>query len=652
MHRVVNPEFLNLIIDNIAAPLFVKDRQHRWVLLNSPMAAIMGVAKEQLIGKSDYEFFPKEQADIFWAKDEEVFTTGQVNINEEEFTDGTGAVRTIITRKSPFCCKNGAQLLVGLIFDITEQRRAERELKKVQDHLQLAIDGAELGTWHWDVDNDEIVGNSQLLDMLGLSQSKRSMSSDEAVAFIHPDDRNIVKNSITACLRGEVQNFEIELRLATKPGEYRWTHAKGKSWNRDQAKGSRQIAGTILDISDSKWAKAELQRQAEELRAAKSAAESASRAKSEFLAHMSHEIRTPMNGVLGMAELLQGTTLSPEQQDYVHNIQFSGKLHLSVINDILDFSKIEARKLSIVKLPFNLAELIESVVATFHDRAEAKSITLLYVVTGQLPTWLEGDGVRLQQVLTNLLGNSLKFTRSGGSICLHLLVEQEGEANTRLRFNVIDSGIGIAEKDLGRIMKEFEQVEAGHARQYGGTGLGLSISKGLVALMGGSLRVASREGTGSAFYFELTLPRCAPPVVEPPQRPIFRNTPPLKILVAEDNKINQKLVMRLLERANHSVTIVENGEDAVKRVKGENFDLVLMDVQMPVLDGNAATRMLRADPAYSSLPIIGLTAHALPPEREKSMADGMSGYVTKPIDKSALFAEIERVVPRRRTEAN
>lgn len=411
---------------------------------------------------------------------------------------------------------------------------------------------------------------------------------------------------------------------------------------RDESGNPLYVVGNFFDLTHSRQADREI-REAQE----------ASKLKSTFLANMSHEIRTPINGVIGMTHLLKDTHLDEEQKDICENISRSAESLLSVINDILDFSKVEAGKLEIEQIPFDIQYLVNEVVRALTFAAQKKSIVLRLEIDN-LPTQLIlGDPGRIRQVLNNLLSNAIKFT-SVGFVTLRVSSKQIG-AKTRLRFEIQDTGIGISPEAQARLFSPFTQADSSTTRRYGGTGLGLSISKGLVELMNGQIGVESKLKHGSTFWFEIEAKLSKDSVQKKQNTEKFSTVTSFKnayILVAEDNQINQLVALKMLQKMGFKPQAVANGHEVLKTIHERDFDLILMDCQMPELDGYDTTRALRSlgELKFEKIPVIAMTANAVAGDKEKCLEAGMNDYISKPVSPEELFEVVEKWLAKSRSK--
>lgn len=453
---------------------------------------------------------------------------------------------------------------------------------------------------------------------------------------LHQTDQTIIENpDQLSNLLSQSQGFRDDNALV-------YHHSASKlavSFALSPIKQDNLVSGYVITFRDMSLQKAA----EEELRNAKQLAEDAAETKANFLATMSHEIRTPLNGVIGIATLLADTDLDAMQLDYVSTLRRSAEVLLSLINDILDFSKMDAGKLTLESIPFAPTALIHDLHSMFQSQFEQKQLKASYHLDDKLPTWLLGDEHRLRQVLINLVGNALKFTEKGEVNVSVKLVGVLGN-QCRVRFSVQDTGIGISATAQARLFEAFTQADGSTTRQFGGTGLGLSISKKIIELMHGKLQLASTLGEGSRFFFDIMLTKTDSPISIPSHATV--NTPVSvegkKLLLVEDNKINQLVAGKLLEKFGYAYDIAENGIEAVDKASSNHYDAILMDCQMPVLDGFEATKRIRQSEQAKSAhtPIIGLTANALEGDREKCLACGMDDFTTKPIKLEELASKL------------
>ncbi|MCA8958872.1 MAG: PAS domain-containing protein [Planctomycetes bacterium] len=528
--------------------------------------------------------------------------------------------------------------LAGTFQDIHDQWEAREALRKSEERLALAIEGSSDGLWDWDVASGKAWYSPRMQTLLGHPDDDLEPRIEGWSRRLHPDDAERVLAHIAHCLERNGP-CDVEYRARSSNGEYRWFRSRGRLIRDDEGRPVR-MCGSCTDVTDRKHAELALVEERDRAR-------EASRAKSEFLANMSHEIRTPMTAILGYADLLDDEKLEAgERAEFVRTIRRNGEYLLAVINDILDLSRIEAGKLELRPEPLVVRTLLDEVVDLLAGRAQDRGIELRAESCDTAPERVLADRFRLRQILVNLVGNAIKFTEEG-SVSLRVDID----ATDALRFDVIDTGIGIEESQISRIFEAFEQVDTSTTRRYGGTGLGLKISRALTERMGGRLEVESRLGEGSSFRLLLPGARQLEGQDDSPEsvgRVSSEKDSPLdgrRILVAEDGRDNQRLIRHILCRAGAQVQLAENGRLAVEafhgaEASGEPFDLVLMDMQMPELDGYEATRLLRSEGVTT--PIIALTAHAMTGDRDRCLEAGCSDFHSKPIDRPELLRTCSR----------
>jgi PAS domain S-box-containing protein len=539
---------------------------------------------------------------------------------------------------------------IGAIIDTTAARHAEesvrlaeqtRALRAANDRLELALRGSNVGVWDFDMSNGEIatapVYSVNMWESLGYG-------TELPVSRWHPDrwhadDGPLLRAAIDAHLSGKTPEYELELRFRHVDGHYRWHLTRGRAQRRPDGTPHR-FTGISIDLTEKKLLE-------QQLRHAKDAAETANRAKDMFVANVSHEIRTPMNVILGMTELTLDTQLTEDQRGSLSSVKSAAENLLVIIDELLDFAKMEAGKMELTSAPFELRPVLDHAMQAISVRARKKQLELTCEVADDVRHVVRGDRARLRQVLINLLDNAVKFTQSG-----EVRVRVERADADMHRFTVRDTGIGIAPEIHARIFQAFEQGDASTTKHYGGTGLGLTIAARLVALMEGTLAVVSTPGHGSTFTFMARLPEAV--IAEEraddraDKKPESRRSPrAMRVLVAEDDELNEMLMRKLLDEAGHRVSIARSGREAVALAETRAFDVLLLDLHLPEMDGFAVVDAIRRHEVAHTLPrlpIIAATARSQRDVREACIAAGMDGFLGKPISRARLLSTLDAVV--------
>jgi hypothetical protein len=650
-------------IDHIPGTAYLKDADSRTLMANRGFQTLLGMDPASMIGKTSQELFPGEFGEKIAEDDRKVIESGGTVAIEESFNG-----RDYESTKFVVDDGSGNLQLGGVTMDITQRKQAERKLKaqlKQLRELNQQLETAEEGLRRLST---------------AVEQSPASIVITDLEARIIFVNEAFTKASGYTAAEAIGQNPRILQSGETPPETYRdmWpTLLAGKGWRGEfinkRKDGSRYLElatispvhdnhGMIThyvavkeDVTERRRNEAELhahrrhlenevEQRTSELAAAKEKADAANRAKSEFLANMSHEIRTPMNAIIGLNYLLRQSSLQPDQHEKLLKVSAAAEHLLQIINDILDLSKIEAGKVLLESYAFAPTEVLQNIGAMIRDRAASKGLKL-HIDTRCLPERAVGDVTRLRQVLLNFAGNAIKFTEKGSISIYGELLGTEGEEMI-CRFNVRDTGIGIRPEDTARLFNAFEQLDSSTTRRFGGTGLGLAIARHLAELMGGEVGVESTPGVGSRFWITarlgVTRDEAAPaPVPENVHQGQLKG----RVLVVEDERINRDIAVELLTSVGLEVATAENGLLAVDRYKQSNFDLILMDIQMPELNGLDATRRIRALKNGASIPIIALTANAFEADRENCLEAGMTDFLAKPVYPDALYALLAKHLP-------
>jgi len=644
-----NQNRLSLIYNTTADPMWLveaePDDRYRFISVNKALLQVTGFSEDQVIGRHIEELLPHSSDPAVREKYAEAKRTRKSTRFRRELADLPSGRRVGEITVTPIVDRSGVTThILGVAFDRTDQERAEEARRKSETQYKNLFENANDALLIFEPGGETIVEvNSKACEIYGFTKEEFLRKSFKDLTKDIPRGEHEVRQLLAD---GSHKNFEtvhfrkdgseVEIMANSSVIEY-----EGRT--------------AILTINRDMTARKQAER---ELKKAKDVAEAANRAKSEFLAAMSHEIRTPINGVIGMTDLVLDTKLSPEQREYLMAAKSSSESLLDVIDDILDFSRIEAGKLYIEPVGFALKDWLETTMMPLTVRAMEKGLDLSYDLKPDVPDAIIGDAGRLRQVLVNLVSNAIKFTEEG-RVVVEVGKESETDGEARLRFSISDTGVGIPPDKQIAIFRPFTQADSSVSRKYGGTGLGLSIASKLLEMMDGRIWVESPPasgGPGSTFHFEVRFglqngassatraaavrAPAAQAVGSSARTPTVR---PARVLLAEDNEINQKVVTALLKKRGHTVTVAGNGIKALDALQRERFDIVLMDVQMPEMDGLEATAAIRAIEQASGahIPIVALTAHAIKGDRERCLAAGMDGYVSKPVRAEDLFQAIE-----------
>lgn len=556
---------------------------------------------------------------------------GKPQVREFRLQKKDGSTIPAIAYSIPIVKEGKTIGLRGIFLDISERKRTEQSLKESENKFRGLAEESPVGVyivqdWKFKYVNPKFAG------IFGYNVEEMTLKMGPK-DIVLPEDWPKIEEGLQKKLAGVIESLYYEIRGLTKKGDLVDLEVFGTM----TAFESRPaVVGTILDITERKHIEYDLL-------SAKESAEEAAKAKSDFLANMSHEIRTPMNAVIGMTSLILETDLSAEQKEYLETIQNSSQALLAIINDILDFSKIEKGKIELERQPFHLQSCIEEALDLISSQAREKGLKLNYRTEGHIPETMVCDASRIRQVLVNLLSNAVKFTEEG-EIEVQSSVSELPDDGYEIHFSVKDTGIGISPEASGKLFLPFSQADASTSRKYGGTGLGLAISKKLVELMGGRIWFESEEGKGSTFHFTVQANSfTGPSETELPasiSQDKSKAAKDLRILLAEDNPVNRRMAVLMLKKLGYKADSVGNGREVLQALERQPYDLILMDVQMPEMDGLEATKEIRRRWPSGGPRILALTAHAIAGDREKCLVTGMDGYLCKPIDLEDLKAAL------------
>lgn len=655
-HAVVaTNRLLESMVENIPLMIFMKRADDlRFTLFNRAGEQLLGYDRGELLGKNDYDCFPADQADAFTRKDRQVLdVTGFEDIAEEPINTRAHGRRILHTKKVALKAADGTpEFLLGISEDITERKRAETALAESEARYREAQRLARIGSWELDLIKNRLVWSDEIFRMFEVDKARFSASYDAFLNAIHPDDRDAVNAAYTHSL-GTRTPYSITHRLRMRDGTIKWVQEQCASFF-DAVGTPLRSVGTVQDITERVVAEETLRRSEEQLRElneslerriaertrelqqAKDAAESANRAKSEFLSRMSHELRTPLNAMLGFAQLLQLDPNGSESADQIAEIRYAGMHLLDLINDLLDLARIESGKLAAVITPVAIELAVADGLRIVKSTLEAKCIT----VHTRIPpgSAVMADATRLRQVLVNLMSNAIKYNRTEGRID----IECHPAAAGCLRVSVIDTGPGVAPTLLPRLFRPFDRLGAEFTATEG-TGIGLTLVKQLIELMNGRVGALSTPGQGSTFWFEL--PRAAQRensiAAAASALPAAR---PGTVLYIEDNAANVRVMRAMFEQMPQlRLLTASDGDSGLASARQHRPDIILLDIHLPGRDGYSVLADLRADAQTHAIPVVALTADAMPTEVERGARAGFARYLTKPVDLRLLIATIDEL---------
>ena len=676
---------LSLAIEQGSTAVMITDLNATIEYVNKAYIDSSGYSREQIIGKNPGLFksgkTPRTTYVEMWAAlhDGKAWRGELINLNKqgEEFIE--------LTWISPI--RQDDQSIshyLSLKENITEQKKIDDALddalKESELRWQCVLEITSDGVWDWAIESDDVVYSTRWKSMLGYSEQDILPTSKEWQKRIHPDDQAMVDGTMQAYLAGYLPTYKVEYRLKCKDDSYKWILGRGMVVSHDQENLPLRMIGTHTDITTFKEEElllkkhkaaaefdAKIKNQAfinqtqtmqkdvneqvnqrtEELQTSTAKAEQAVAIKSQFLSNMSHEIRTPINAIMSIAFLTLQTDLTAQQQNYLSKIDSSAKWLLGILDDILNFSKLEAGKVELELQQFELATVISLLSTVTTPLVIDKAVKLIFEVESSVPPVFIGDALRLGQILLNLTSNAIKFTHTG-TVTLNVTLLSLIDQQARLKFSVTDTGIGLDLSHKNELFIAFNQADNSITRLYGGTGLGLAISKELVQAMGGTINVESQESKGSCFSFIISLEVATSPVLAALPKTSLKHDvkyPCLvnaRVLVVEDNLVIQEFIPDIMGYEGMLVDLANNGVEALALLAEHDYAAVLMDCQMPIMDGFEATQRIRANPRYDNLPIIAMTGNVAEHDRQRCLACGMNAIIHKPVDWEAAFLTLDQ----------
>jgi PAS domain S-box-containing protein len=618
---------------------------------------LLGYQEEEIIGAKIDKLIPvsrrREYIDIV-----KRLRQGEVIKNcETSRKHKNGSIIDVAISMIPYYTCNGE--FYGVI--VTYRDNSDRlilmdQLKDSEERWRNAIQGGKFGVWEWDIPNNQLMVYNNWINRLGYEENEVSNTFDYWLGLIHGDDIPAVSEKLEKAFEGE--EYECEFRMKQKDGTYLWVRGKGTIIQWDKRGIPVKMIGTNEDVTNRKILEEQLVQYCKQQELLKQDAEQVSRAKTNFLSNISHEIRTPMNGIIGTLQLLQKTDVKPEQERWINLLQESVNGLLLIMNDVLDISKLESEKMRLIYHPFNLKKLANEVCNQLMVLCETKGLEMRVSLDPGIRHTAIGDKVKLKQILMNLISNAVKFTDQG-YISLEAVLLYTDEDRQRIEVRVRDSGIGIAEEDMDKIFHSYMQGDLSSAKKYMGTGLGLTIAKSLANLMNGDIYVESKLGEGSTFYFICDLFRLKKPLnsikgikqeaveAEQPCRCGLLDTRRKQkavILSVEDNAINQEIIYAMAASGGYRVIPASGGEEALRILDTTRVDLILMDIQMPVMNGYELTSHIRNDSRHKHTPIIAMTACTTEADRRRCMVSGMSDFISKPVEADRFYQLCEKYI--------